>query len=68
MIEIFGVPLQAMLGQLLIGPLTDVYGRRKPLLAGIGLHVATSLVCAVAPSIAVLDVLRVLQGVGAGPS
>ena len=60
-----GVLVGLGLGQLLIGPLADVYGRRRPLLAGIALHVATSLLCAVAPTIAVLDVLRVLQGVGA---
>ncbi|CAA9319807.1 MAG: Multidrug resistance transporter, Bcr/CflA family [uncultured Nocardioidaceae bacterium] len=60
-----GILIGLGLGQLLIGPLTDIYGRRRPLLVGIGLHVATSLLCAVAPTIAVLDVLRVLQGVGA---
>ena len=60
-----GVLLGLGLGQLLIGPLTDIYGRRRPLLVGIAVHVATSLLCAVAPTIAVLDVLRVLQGVGA---
>jgi DHA1 family bicyclomycin/chloramphenicol resistance-like MFS transporter len=53
------------LGQLVIGPLTDIYGRRRPLLVGIAVHIAASLLCAVAPSIAVLDALRVLQGVGA---
>ena len=52
-------------GQLVIGPLTDIYGRRRPLLVGITVHVAASLLCAVAPSIVVLDALRVLQGVGA---
>jgi len=53
------------LGQLVIGPLTDIYGRRRPLLVGIAVNVVTALLCAVAPSIVVLDVLRVLQGVGA---
>jgi MFS transporter, DHA1 family, multidrug resistance protein len=53
------------LGQLLVGPLSDAFGRRRPLLAGIGLHVVASLLCMVAPSIAVLGVLRVFQGVGA---
>lgn len=52
-------------GQLIIGPLADIYGRRRPLLAGIALNIVTSLLCAVAPSIVVLDVLRVLQGLGA---
>ena len=53
------------LGQLVIGPLSDPLGRRRPLLAGTALHVAASLLVLVAPSIAVLGVLRVLQGVGA---
>jgi MFS transporter, DHA1 family, multidrug resistance protein len=52
------------LGQLLIGPLSDSWGRRRPLLAGTALHVVASLLVLVAPSIAVLGVLRVLQGVG----
>jgi DHA1 family bicyclomycin/chloramphenicol resistance-like MFS transporter len=52
------------LGQLLIGPLSDSLGRRRPLLAGTALHVVASLLVLVAPSIAVLGVLRVLQGVG----
>ncbi|MEU6700091.1 multidrug effflux MFS transporter [Pseudonocardia sp. NPDC046786] len=53
------------LGQLLIGPLSDAYGRRLPLLAGTGLHVLASALVAVAPSIEVLAALRVLQGIGA---
>jgi DHA1 family bicyclomycin/chloramphenicol resistance-like MFS transporter len=53
------------LGQLVIGPLTDIYGRRRPLLIGIAVNVVTALLCSVAPSILVLDLLRVLQGVGA---
>ena len=52
-------------GQLIIGPLADIYGRRRPLLVGIAVNIVTSLLCAVAPTIAVLDVLRVLQGLGA---
>jgi DHA1 family bicyclomycin/chloramphenicol resistance-like MFS transporter len=52
------------LGQLVIGPLSDTVGRRKPLLAGTALHVVASLLVLVAPNIAVLGVLRVLQGVG----
>ena len=60
-----GILVGLGLGQLLIGPLTDIYGRRRPLLVGIAVHISTSLLCAVAPTIAALDVLRVLQGVGA---
>ncbi|MCF6387191.1 multidrug effflux MFS transporter [Mycobacterium sp. MBM] len=53
------------LGQLLIGPLSDSLGRRIPLMAGIALHMAASLVCLFAPNIGVLGAGRVLQGFGA---
>ncbi|GAA1711989.1 multidrug effflux MFS transporter [Isoptericola hypogeus] len=49
-------------GQLVIGPLSDRYGRRAPLLWGLGLHVVTSLLCAFAPNMTVLIGLRLLQG------
>ncbi|MET7836432.1 MULTISPECIES: multidrug effflux MFS transporter [Micromonospora] len=52
------------LGQLLIGPLSDAVGRRGPLVAGLALHVVASALCVVAPDIAVLGVLRVVQGLG----
>ncbi|WP_432546441.1 multidrug effflux MFS transporter [Kineococcus sp. SYSU DK004] len=52
------------LGQLVIGPLSDALGRRRPLLAGTALHVLASLLVVLAPNIAVLGALRVLQGVG----
>ncbi|SFF23971.1 multidrug effflux MFS transporter [Blastococcus tunisiensis] len=52
------------LGQLVLGPLSDRYGRRRPLLAGTALHVLASLLVVVAPNLAVLGGLRVLQGVG----
>src|SRR3954452_16047362 len=53
------------LGQLFIGPLSDAVGRRAPLLAGTALHVLASVLCVIAPNIAVLGALRVLQGLGA---
>lgn len=53
------------LGQLIIGPLSDSLGRRKPLIAGIALHMVASVICLLAPNIAVLGVGRVLQGMGA---
>ncbi|MEU8167665.1 multidrug effflux MFS transporter [Micromonospora sp. NPDC049004] len=52
------------LGQLLIGPLSDVVGRRLPLLAGLAAHIVASVLCVFAPNIAVLGALRVLQGLG----
>jgi DHA1 family bicyclomycin/chloramphenicol resistance-like MFS transporter len=49
-------------GQLLIGPLSDAFGRRRPLLAGLVLHALASLVCALAPTVEVLAAVRVVQG------
>ena len=51
------------LGQLIIGPLSDTVGRRRPLLVGLAAHGAMSLLCAVAPSIGMLTATRSLQGV-----
>ncbi|MFF5093764.1 MULTISPECIES: multidrug effflux MFS transporter [Actinosynnema] len=51
-------------GQLLIGPLSDSIGRRKPLLFGIGSYVVLSLVCALAPTATALAAFRLLQGLG----
>jgi DHA1 family bicyclomycin/chloramphenicol resistance-like MFS transporter len=53
------------LGQLIVGPLSDSLGRRRPLMAGIVLHMLASLICLFAPNIVVLGVARSLQGVGA---
>ncbi|MEU8261523.1 multidrug effflux MFS transporter [Micromonospora sp. NPDC048999] len=55
-------------GQLLIGPLSDAVGRRVPLLAGLGLHIVASLLCAIAPGIGTVGALRVLQGLGVAAS
>jgi DHA1 family bicyclomycin/chloramphenicol resistance-like MFS transporter len=53
------------LGQLIVGPLSDSLGRRRPMMAGIVLHMLASVLCMFAPSIAVLGVARGLQGMGA---
>ncbi|GAA2477016.1 Bcr/CflA family drug resistance efflux transporter [Winogradskya humida] len=52
-------------GQLLVGPLSDAVGRRVPLLAGIAVHILASVLCVIAPNLAMLGALRVLQGLGA---
>lgn len=53
------------LAQLLYGPLSDRFGRRPALLAGIVLYAAASIGCIVAPSIQSLVASRFLQGIGA---
>ena len=55
----------AAAGQLIFGPLSDVFGRRRPLLAGMLIFAAASILCAVAPSLATLCIARLLQGAGA---
>ncbi|WP_206663619.1 multidrug effflux MFS transporter [Prescottella subtropica] len=50
------------LGQLVVGPLSDRFGRRPPLLVGVALFAVLSLACAAAPNIEVLLAVRFLQG------
>lgn len=50
---------------LIYGPLSDRYGRRPPLLIGLGLYLVASLLCAIADNVYYLIVARVLQGAGA---
>lgn len=50
------------LGQLLAGPISDVRGRRGPLLIGVMVYAVSSLLCAFAPSIWALIALRFIQG------
>jgi len=49
-------------GQLIAGPLSDQFGRRRPLLIGLVAYLLASLACAFAPTIELLIVLRLLQG------
>lgn len=62
-LTITGLLLGLGLGQLVIGPLSDTFGRRRPLLIGLAAHGAMSLLCALTPSIGMLTATRVLQGV-----
>ena len=50
---------------LAFGPLTDRFGRRAPLLVGVGIYVVAAIVAAFAPSFAILLALRFIQGMGA---
>ncbi|WP_339288481.1 multidrug effflux MFS transporter [Paenibacillus sp. FSL E2-0201] len=49
-------------GQLVAGPLSDVYGRRRPLLIGMFIYAVSSVLCAFSPSIGLLIGLRFIQG------
>ncbi|HET8599398.1 MAG TPA: multidrug effflux MFS transporter [Segeticoccus sp.] len=50
------------LGQALAGPLSDTLGRRRPLLVSLVLYAVASVLCALAPTVPTLVVLRVAQG------
>src|SRR5437588_8729246 len=52
-------------GQLIAGPLSDSVGRRRPLFVGLAAFTLASLLCAFAPSVPVLVVLRLIQGTAA---
>jgi DHA1 family bicyclomycin/chloramphenicol resistance-like MFS transporter len=49
-------------GQLVAGPLSDAFGRRRPLLVGLLAYTVASLLCALAPSVSLLIFLRLIQG------
>jgi len=49
-------------GQLVAGPLSDRLGRKRPLIIGLVAYVLASVACALAPSVTVLIVLRLIQG------
>ena len=53
-------------GQLLAGPASDQYGRRRILLIGVIAYVLTSLLCALSPSIELLILARFVQGLAGG--
>jgi len=51
-------------GQLIYGPLVDRFGRRKPLMIGVSVFIASSLLITVAPTINSLIFLRLIQALG----
>ncbi|CAM1646017.1 Major facilitator superfamily [Bartonella choladocola] len=53
------------LSQLVFGPISDHFGRRKPIMAGLIFYSLSSAACAFAPSFAWLLILRAIQGIGA---
>ncbi|MFJ8884301.1 Bcr/CflA family multidrug efflux MFS transporter [Streptomyces sp. NPDC102402] len=50
------------LGQLVVGPMSDRWGRRTPLLLGMIVYVLATAICAVAPTAELLIGFRLLQG------
>src|SRR3954469_14388788 len=72
----FGTPISAVehslasyflgiaIGQAIIGPLSDRFGRRMPLLLGMGLYAIGAAICALAPGPVSLDAARLVQALG----
>ncbi|WP_281219112.1 multidrug effflux MFS transporter [Nocardia sienata] len=52
-------------GQLLIGPLSDRFGRRRPLVVATAITVVVTVICALAPTIWLLVAMRFVQGLTA---
>jgi DHA1 family bicyclomycin/chloramphenicol resistance-like MFS transporter len=53
------------IGQLIYGPVSDMFGRKPPLYFGLVLFGLSSIGCALAPTVQTLIALRFLQGLGA---
>src|SRR5690606_37967797 len=51
-------------GQLIYGPLLDKFGRKKPLLVGLGIYIIASVLCIFTRDINHLILLRFLQALG----
>ncbi|MET9893300.1 multidrug effflux MFS transporter [Streptomyces sp. NPDC006465] len=50
------------LGQLVVGPMSDRWGRRRPLLAGLAVYVVATVLCALATDVGLLVAFRLAQG------
>ncbi|MFD0168970.1 multidrug effflux MFS transporter [Streptomyces decoyicus] len=50
------------LGQMIVGPMSDKWGRRRPLLAGMVIYILATALCAIAPTTELLIAFRLLQG------
>ena len=54
------------IAQLIYGPVSDMFGRRPPLLVGMTIYFVGAVGCALAPSVHWLIIMRFVQGLGAG--
>lgn len=58
-VALFGI------SQLVYGPLADAFGRRSVLIYALGIYIAGSILCVLAPNFELFLAARALQGVGA---
>lgn len=54
------------IGMLLFGPLSDKYGRKSPLIAGLACYAAGSIGCSISPAISIMILFRCIEALGAG--
>jgi DHA1 family bicyclomycin/chloramphenicol resistance-like MFS transporter len=54
------------LGQLVAGPLSDRFGRARPLYAGVAAYIVASVLCAASPTVESLVAARLVQGLAGG--
>ncbi|MCD2171764.1 multidrug effflux MFS transporter [Rhizobium sp. C4] len=54
------------IAQIVYGSVSDMYGRRPPLIAGMTIYMIGAIGCALAPSVHALIAFRFIQGLGAG--
>jgi len=57
------IMLGLAVGQLILGPMSDAWGRRGPLLVGVAVFTVTSVLCVFVPDVTAFIVLRFVQGV-----
>jgi DHA1 family bicyclomycin/chloramphenicol resistance-like MFS transporter len=60
-----GTTVGFALGQLVVGPISDKFGRRGPLILATALHITASAGAALSTDIGTLGLFRVLMGMGA---
>jgi DHA1 family bicyclomycin/chloramphenicol resistance-like MFS transporter len=60
-----GYLLAFAVSMLVLGPLSDRYGRRRTMIWGLVLSVVSSIACAASPSIEFMIAARIIQGIGA---
>ena len=53
------------IAQLAFGPVSDRFGRRKPLMVGFVVYIVAAFLAALAPNFTILLILRLIQGMGA---
>lgn len=50
------------LGQLIVGPISDVRGRKLPLIMGVTVYAIVSILCVYSPNVEMFIILRFIQG------